>query len=313
MTQLSTRTTQTIAVEINSIKDQTRKIALYNSIEIGRRLFEAKTMVPHGEWGAWLKESVDYSPTTANNLLKIFEQYGSNQLSLFGDNAKSQAIGNLTYTQAVALLGISEDDRERFVADNDVENMSTRDLQQAIKEKQQLERQLKESEAKAEKERAARKKIDDSYAELEKVSNAHNDLAKRLEAELEEAKALGDKEAVEKLQVTLLGSETNLAESRERVKELEEELKKKPIDVPVKEIVEKIPDNIQKELEDLRKKVASGTGEETAVFKAHFKTLTDTFSNLLSALEVIRSADPELHEKYKGAVAGLLGKMSDRV
>jgi len=98
------RTPQLIAIEINSIKEQTRKQVLFNSIEIGKRLAEAKIMLGHGEWGGWLKSYVDYSQSTANNLMRIFTDYGSSQITLFCDNAKSQALGNLSYTQAVALL-----------------------------------------------------------------------------------------------------------------------------------------------------------------------------------------------------------------
>jgi len=71
-------------------------------------------MVEHGQWGNWLKDSVDYSQSTANNLMRIFEEYGSNQIALFGNNANSQALGNLSYTQAVALLGIPAEDREQM-------------------------------------------------------------------------------------------------------------------------------------------------------------------------------------------------------
>jgi len=68
MNELNTRTPQIIAAEINGIKDQTRKVALLASIEIGRRLVEAKAMIEHGRWGNWLKETVNYSQSTANNL-----------------------------------------------------------------------------------------------------------------------------------------------------------------------------------------------------------------------------------------------------
>ena len=118
------RTPEVIAAEINSIKEQTRKVLLYNSIEIGRKLVEAKELVPHGEWGKWLEESVDYKKSTANNLMKIFEEYGSSQITLLDDNLKSQAFGNLNYSQAILLLGLPSEDREKFVEENKVDEMS---------------------------------------------------------------------------------------------------------------------------------------------------------------------------------------------
>ncbi|WLR54304.1 DUF3102 domain-containing protein [Mesobacillus subterraneus] len=194
MNLLAERTPVLIATEINSIKEQTRKMFLFNSIEIGRRLVEAKQMVPHGEWGSWLQDSVDYSQSTANNLMKIFEQYGADQLTLFGDNAKSQALGNLSYTQAVALLGIPDYEREDFIKENDIENMSTRELQQAIKEKQEMAKKLKEAEKKAEEEQKAKEKIEKELKKLEVQSKDHSLIVDKLKAELAAASDSGDEE-----------------------------------------------------------------------------------------------------------------------
>lgn len=41
--------------EIRMITEQTKQVVLFNSIEIGRRLTEAKAMVKRGTWGTWLK------------------------------------------------------------------------------------------------------------------------------------------------------------------------------------------------------------------------------------------------------------------
>jgi chromosome segregation ATPase len=280
---IQVRPSEIIAAEINSIKEQTRRTFLYNSIEIGRRLAEAKQVVPHGEWGTWLVQNVDYSQTTANNLLKIFDQYSNDQLSVFGDNLKSQAFENLSYSQAVALLGVPEEEREAFVQDNDVENMSTRELQQAIKEKKEIEEQLKQKEKET--------------AELEKKQKAHDEVVKRLEADIESAKQSGNEEDVEKL--------------RNRISELETELKAKPIDVPA--TVEKIPEEIEAELTELRKKASQPNSTSTVKFKLHFESLVSRFKELLATLDEVKQTDPEEHEKYKNAVTGLLEKMSERL
>jgi len=134
---LSERTPQIIAAEINSIKDQTGKMLLYSAIEIGRRLTEAKSVVNHGEWLKWLEDSVSYSKSTAENLMRLSEEYGSKLPADYQDSANSQTFGNLGYSQAVILLGIPEDERAKFMAENDVENMSARELQQAVKERDQ--------------------------------------------------------------------------------------------------------------------------------------------------------------------------------
>jgi len=89
--------------------------------------------------GKWLLESVSYSQRTANRLVQLFEEYGD---KLFADSAdgsmsNSSALTNLTYCQALFLLGIPEDEREKFILELDVKNMTTRELDLALKERNQ--------------------------------------------------------------------------------------------------------------------------------------------------------------------------------
>ena len=133
------RTPLIIAAEINRIKQQTCKIMLTNAMEIGKRLKEAKDLLPHGEWGKWLVESVSYSQRTANRLMQLFEEYGD-KLFASGDDggmSNSSAPTNLTYYQAILLLGIPEDEREKFILQHDVKNMTTRELDRVLKERNQ--------------------------------------------------------------------------------------------------------------------------------------------------------------------------------
>jgi len=130
------RTPLVIAAEINMITCQTKKILLASAIEIGRRLQEAKDLVKHGEWGKWLAESVSYSQKTAERLIKLYEEYGL-KFSDGSDRSKSTPVSNLTYTQALLLLGLPEEAREEFIAHNDVGSMTKQELQQALKDRDQ--------------------------------------------------------------------------------------------------------------------------------------------------------------------------------
>ena len=47
-----------LAVEIVTFDRQAKITAVSCAIEIGERLLEAKDLVPHGEWGNWLKKNV---------------------------------------------------------------------------------------------------------------------------------------------------------------------------------------------------------------------------------------------------------------
>ena len=136
----SGKTPDILAAEIRTIKNQTGRMVLNASIEVGRRLTEAKAKLPHGSWGEYLKNEVDYSPSQAQNLMRVFREYGSDQQSLFGGEAKSQTFGNLTYSKALSLLAIPDEaERERFAVENDVEHMSVRELNEALKARNEAE------------------------------------------------------------------------------------------------------------------------------------------------------------------------------
>ncbi|MGG4462626.1 DUF3102 domain-containing protein [Micromonospora provocatoris] len=316
MNELTTRTPVIIAAEINSIRDQTYKMVLANSIEIGRRLVEAKELVAHGEWTKWLEESVDYSKSTANNFMKIFEQYGADQFSLFGSDAKSQALGNLSYTQAVAILGIPEADRETFVKENDVENMSTRELQKAVKEKQKLEKQLKESQEEIKKEQAKQKELIKKQEKLDQQLANQVDyqklLQEQLDKELAKPKTKDNSNKLKEIEDELTKSRQEYEVLLQRNEELIGKLKEKPLDVPVIEYVEKIPALIEEELNELREKVAKqGTDSSSIKFKYHFDSIVTEFKELLTTLNSIEDIDAK--EKYKSAVNGLINKMVENL
>ena len=132
------RTVETVTLEIRTLQRQAQQIMLGYAVEIGRRLEEVKAMLPHGQWGEYLKSEVEYSQSTANNFMRIYREYGATQQSLFGGEAKSQAFANLTYTKALRLLAIpNEEEREQFMAEHDVESMSNRELDKALKEREE--------------------------------------------------------------------------------------------------------------------------------------------------------------------------------
>ncbi|MCG1026639.1 DUF3102 domain-containing protein [Dehalobacter sp.] len=143
------RTPLVIAAEINMITCQTKKILLAGAIEIGCRLQEAKALVKHGEWGKWL-ESVSYSQKTAERLIKLYQEYGPN-FSDGLDTSKSTSMSNMTYTQALLLLGLPAEEREEFIEQNDVGGMTTKKLQQALQDRdkanQEKEQALQENQA----------------------------------------------------------------------------------------------------------------------------------------------------------------------
>jgi len=132
--------------------------------------------------------------------------------------------------------------------------------------------------------------------------------------QLTEAVSSGNSDLVEQLQGQLKKTDTDLIESLKKIKELELQLKEKPIETTATvttEVIEKVPDDVQKELEELRKKVDQPVNTAALKFKVYFEELVKNFQSLLGTLAEI--ADPEENERYKKAVSGLIGKMSERL
>lgn len=147
MNEITTvRDISTITAEIKILQTQAVSMMMSYSIEVGRRLTEAKQLLKHGQWGEWLEKEVEFSQRTANDLMKIYAEYGKPQASLFGAEPNSQALANLSYTKALRLLAIPAEERESFAAEVDAEHISTRELEKAIAEKKAAEDRAKKAE-----------------------------------------------------------------------------------------------------------------------------------------------------------------------
>lgn len=190
MSAIIERTPAIIAVEINYIKRQAQQTLLAASVEIGRKLNEAKALVPHGMWEDWLAENVDYSQSTANNLMRIATEYGDEQVSLFSGKSNSETFASLTYSQAVALFALPMDQRQEFVENHDMEDLSTRELKEEIAalkaETEKRDEIIREMEVEG---NELREKIGRLEEENEEAERDYNSAADELE---EKQKALQD-------------------------------------------------------------------------------------------------------------------------
>ena len=64
-----------ITSEIKELCDAAGKTMLLYAAEIGRRLVEAKEILPHGEWGRWLSEECGFSQRTANKQKELENEW----------------------------------------------------------------------------------------------------------------------------------------------------------------------------------------------------------------------------------------------
>lgn len=294
------RNADVIAAEINGIKEQTRSIVIYNSIEIGRRLCEAKELVEHGEWSKWLEEKVDYSKSTANNLMKIFKEYGSEQISLVGSNIKDEIYSKLNYSQAVELLGIPEEERRKFVKDNNIEEMSTRKLKEEIKALKDKGRELEE--------------------ELNKVTDSKNNLEKQYKSSEEEKKNLSDVILNLQDQIEKHNQEVNpvVADLEERLKLANNkivELQETPVEVNT-ELADEEREKLEKQIKELEDKLEEakekkkGT-ESVTKFGVCVNLISDQFNTMLDIIE--SEKDETVKEKLSIAANRAIDMMKNNL
>ena len=256
---------------------------------------------------------MNYSQRTASNLIKVFQEYGTGQQKLFGKEIKSQALADLSYTQAVALLGIRDpDERADFLEEHDVAAMTTRELEQAIKERDAAKKEAAEA---REKYKEQDEEIRSLRTDGERMERERRELQNRngyLQQALADSKSEG-KENEE--------TKARLREAQERTAKLEEELaamKAAPIETATIE-VEKIPEEVAAELARLRQEAEErsaqaalqGEGEkQKALFAARFALVQEGFNELL---RLVRNMDEEDRDRYQGAIRKILAAMQEAV
>lgn len=301
--QLQVRDIGTIEFEIISLKNQAVNSAMLYYIELGKRLTEAKALVPHGEWGKWLEEKVDFEKSTANNLMKIYEEYGN--------SPNLQAIGNLGYTKTVRLMTLPAEEREAFVQNNDVENMSSRELDKAIKERdealkkakraEELQRQLRESQ--------------DKVRELQGKADSLAGESLALQRKLEKAKTVNENQAAEISDLknnpvvpddVINNIKDKLQEEAKQEIEAQISANKNALDAALKEKADaeaKI-NELNAKLSETEKQVKM-SNPDVVEFKTLFDLVQKDIKAMLAVLDKISSSDKATADKLKSAVAAL--------
>lgn len=136
-------------------------------IDIGNRLIEAKAMLSHGEWLPWLAEKVGYSERTAQNLMQVARKCSNPQL-----------VADLGLRKALALLALPESEREEFTAENNVIDMTSRELEKAIRERDEARKAAQQAQADA-------RSAQEDRASMEASLKTANDLLDRAKTDKE--------------------------------------------------------------------------------------------------------------------------------
>ncbi|MGO5022077.1 DUF3102 domain-containing protein [Lawsonibacter sp. LCP25S3_G6] len=261
-------------------------------LTIGRCLIEAKSMLPHGAWLPWLNEKVSYSDRTARRFMQTYREVSNRP-----------ALANLGSTKAMSLIALPEEELSEFLKENNVVDMTTRQLEQAIKERDEARKATEAAQAEASTAEQARAKMAEDMALLNaRLNGAREDQeraresAEKLAAELEELKARPVDVAVE----TVVDPEAIAKARAEAIAEMQDKLDKakeakKKAEEKAKEVQEALAQAQRKLEEQIRaeKKAALGADKDIAQFEVFFSQVQETANKMRGLLLKARGREDQ--------------------
>ena len=325
-----------LAIEINVIKRRLAQETILAAVEIGKLLCRAKEKVPHGMWGEWLEENVAYSQSTANNMMRLYREYGEQeQLDFFAEN-RMEIFGNLSQSQAVALLGLNYEQRKAYVETHDMDKTSVRDIEADVAAmKAELD------EARAERDRAQKEMLE-ARGQIEDAERRADEADRALFGAREEQKK-ADEAAMEELRDKLRSAEESrdsavksaqknekahskaasawAAEKKElerRLEEAREAASQVSIDSEIDEekraeIEAAVAATYEDKLAELRReserKLAAAGNPAVIEVNILFGDLQETYARIAALIEGIRAESPEMGDKLAAALRAALTTM----
>ena len=283
-------------------------------LTIGRCLIEAKDMLSHGEWLPWLTEKVEFSPRTAQNFMRLAREW-SNPTTL----------SDLGASKALALLALPPEERETFLEEHNVVDMSARQLDQAIKERDEARAAAEHAAADQRAAEQARDKMAEDMKFLNiRLSGATEDREQaiqavaRLEAELAELKekpvevaveTVVDQEAIDKARADAIAEmQAKLDKAKEAKKKAEEQ--RQDAEVALAEVRRKLEEQSKAE-----KKAAMAGDKELAQFEVLFNQGQELANKLRGLLIKARGREDktaaEGMEKALRALADAIGRCAE--
>ena len=318
------RTPQKIGAEIRNLTYQAKCMTVYYGVEIGRRLVEAKQMVGHGAWGDWVKKETEFSQSTATRFMRVFEEYGGEQIGIFGAVENSSTLQNISISNALRLLAVPKEEREEFAAEVDAEHLSARELERAIRERDEARSNEEAARAAATAEKS-RAKMEADMAALKNLQQSAQEAEEKARRELEEVRAelqaLRDKPVevaveVDEAAVSKAAAEARAeanAEWKEKLEAAKRKLddaasEKRSLEDKLKELRKKVKnagaageqdrERLSAEVEALKKQLTMSRAE-IVTFKAKLESMSASYAGVKGALEQM---DEETQTKMKAAV-----------
>jgi len=283
-------------------------------LTIGRCLIEAKDMLRHGEWLPWLNEQVELSERTAQKFMKLAREWSN-----------PNTLADLGASKALMLLALPEGERDAFVADHNVIDMSARQLEQAIKERDEARVAAEQAAADQHAAEQARDKMAEDMKFLnvrlagakEDREQAMQDVA-RLESELAELKARPVDVAVETVvdQAAIDKARADaIAEMQEKLDKAKEAAAKARDKQKQAEASVEILKRSLEERDKSEKKVAMAGDKELAQFEVLFNQGQELANKLHGLLLKARSREDQTAaqgmEKALKALSEAIGRCAE--
>ena len=274
-------------------------------LTIGRCLIEAKDMLPHGEWLPWLNERVEFSERTARNFMRLAREW-----------TNRQTLADLGAAKALTLLALPAEEREQFVEEHNVIDMSARQLKEAIRERDEAWKAAEAAKADASAAEQARAKmeadmavVNASLAAAREEKQKADQEAARLENELAALKArpvevavetVVDPEAIEKAKAEAVAEiKAKLDKAREAKAKADEKRKQAEASV---EILKKSLENMERN----EKKAALNSDKDVAQFEVLFNQGQELANKMRGLLLKARGReDPSAAQGMEKALTAL--------
>ena len=302
------RTIETITDEILDAKRTGGEAIL----TIGRCLIEAKDMLPHGEWLPWLNERVELSERAAQRFMRLAREWSN-----------PTALSDLGATKALTLLALPVEEREQFMAEThqvdgqekNVIDMSARQLEQAIRERDEARKAAEAAKADASAAEQARAEMEADMAatrNLLESARADADSAGSRARALEEKLRMLQEKPVEVAVETVVDPEAIAKAREEAVAEIKAKLDKareaKKRAEDRQKIAEDALEQARLQLEEqakAEKKAALGADKDLAQFDLLFDQAQETVNKMRGILMKVRGRDEASAGKLVNAMKAL--------
>lgn len=96
--------------------------AALNFLQFGRVLAEAKPLVAHGEWEAWVGTNFGISERRAQTFMQAYRRFGS-----------MEQVQGVAFSKIEAMLSLPSGEEEQFLETHDVAGLSVREMKEEVR------------------------------------------------------------------------------------------------------------------------------------------------------------------------------------